>query len=1124
MKPICADICPGLLSKLNVLFVDTKISPLSIYAYYNPKPYSMEYAYIENSVVDNWDSNNCVLLGDFNKIFNINDYVPSSSESSSQVSKYQTEANNMKIWKGSLNAVCIRDRLSGFTRISKSCSKNIDHILFSRDLRDYVTPIRVKAAPFRTDHNITECELKLKITKTKRRFTISRNIFDDNKFVEECSVEIEKILAKEGDPIQLYYRAKKWFMKAAKKKQSCTRNKEIHEFKKIQEDLLKMKHNNQVDRFLLEVRMNSLLNKLSCDIEFSDMIFKTRRGPSAIITSLLKNKSRSITHFYNGENRLTGKQAANFAAHHQKAIYSNNIIVEEFKIKLLDSIERIDSNACSALEEDFTEEELVNASIYLKDSSPGTSGVPSQFLKKFRSPIKNLVTIGNKILDNGFAPEEMNTGLVCMLPKGDKDPSCIDNTRGITLLEIDRKLCTTAMTQRINKMFASFPIISPTQTCHIGRNMKENILILQFLFKQFLEKKSKEKEELYVLFLDFEKAFDRVDHDFLIEALRRMGFGPRFINFIGAFLKLNVKICFQGEFSDSYTTTCGVPQGEVFSPSLFVLIMDIFVKLLNKNNLIKGVKIDNSDLIIKSLHYADDSTHLFTSKNEYIAFKETLDLFSKGSNFKISSPKSDLIILNSEEKNFGEFNLSNNPVRYLGVYFDKKGLVNIFEKLFSRFVKDLTIIKTTFPNFLSKIDCFKSYVQGVLYFHGTFAEFDRKQIKKLEKLERWFLFSGDLTFNNSKKFSNINLTRLAQAKSFGGENLRRCWDLLCNSKLAFGLPCLLNKSKNGVLSQLFHNIAISKMRTPSWKSLFHPISFTKSDLSNISLKSSKHDFMNQIVSSCMHFKKSIKFQLSKERFRGYDFVSKRMFSTNLLRNHSIPVRYSKKKNSPLKCYDIDQWKNTKISYPFEVEDNTIKLKLLFEERRKAENIDQIFTKNQIKWIEDGIELEKLFRLNFFCLPNIKDFFRKTLHNYFRSKDKKCSLCNEKFDSIHLLQKCKIIKKWEIDAYGEEKRNSRIKHSFFLKNFTSKINGVTHSFLLNWAIWITRNFIVHTNDLEKKKNILENAHLYLIKNIKMIELNHCKFSVLKRFRFDSKYFDHYMFFKVSNGDALTITEI
>jgi len=159
---------------------------------------------------------------------------------------------------------------------------------------------------------------------------------------------------------------------------------------------------------------------------------------------------------------------------------------------------------------------------------------------------------------------------------------------------------------------------------------------------------------------------------------------------------------------------------------------------------------------------------------------------------------------------------------------------------------------------------------------------------------------------------------------------------------------------------------------------------------------------------------------------------------------------------------------TIIDFPFKVKMKPIKIKVLFEERRKAEVQEQILTKKQKEWIEKGIKLDKFFKIKFSCMPVIKDFFRKILHNYFKTKNRTCELCNKKFDSIHLFTKCDIVKKWEIKIYGSEKRKKRIRYAFYnIKTTKGKKYLLTHSVLLNWAIWLTRNYIILIKDEEKK---------------------------------------------------------
>jgi hypothetical protein len=68
----------------------------------------------------------------------------------------------------------------------------------------------------------------------------------------------------------------------------------------------------------MQIRMNSFLHKISCDIGFSETIFKSRRGPTSSLSALLKSKNKNIPFFIEENDiKLTGKEGANFAKKHQ---------------------------------------------------------------------------------------------------------------------------------------------------------------------------------------------------------------------------------------------------------------------------------------------------------------------------------------------------------------------------------------------------------------------------------------------------------------------------------------------------------------------------------------------------------------------------------------------------------------------------------------------------------------------------------------------------------------------------------------------------------------------------------------------------------------------------------------
>ena len=75
-----------------------------------------------------------------------------------------------------------------------------------------------------------------------------------------------------------------------------------------------------------------------------------------------------------------------------------------------------------------------------------------------------------------------------------------------------------------------------------------------------------------IVFLDFRKAFDLIDHNVLLDNCCKMGVRPGLISWLGSYLSRRMQVTrFGNELSTSYMINGGVPQGSRIGPLAFVL-------------------------------------------------------------------------------------------------------------------------------------------------------------------------------------------------------------------------------------------------------------------------------------------------------------------------------------------------------------------------------------------------------------------------------------------------------------------------------------------------------------------------------------------------------------------------
>nr|XP_051197209.1 uncharacterized protein LOC127310588 [Lolium perenne] len=179
-----------------------------------------------------------------------------------------------------------------------------------------------------------------------------------------------------------------------------------------------------------------------------------------------------------------------------------------------------------ALELTFTQEELDEVLLSMKtDTAPGPDGLPVSFFKRFwgtlRAPILQLL---NDFVLGRVDIARLNFGVISLIPKVPGADS-IRQFRPIALINVIFKFVAKAYAIRLAPL--AHRIIDRSQTAFIrGRCLHEGVLALHEIAHELRAKKLGG----LLLKLDFEKAYDRVNWDFLREVLLRKGFSGMMVH------------------------------------------------------------------------------------------------------------------------------------------------------------------------------------------------------------------------------------------------------------------------------------------------------------------------------------------------------------------------------------------------------------------------------------------------------------------------------------------------------------------------------------------------------------------------------------------------------------------
>ena len=315
-----------------------------------------------------------------------------------------------------------------------------------------------------------------------------------------------------------------------------------------------------------------------------------------------------------------------------------------------------------------TEEELRKIVLALKDSACGYDKLDPKCVKLSCPYIINpLLYICNLSFSQGVFPQELKLAKVVPIFKAG-DVMKVNNYRPVSVLSVMSKVLERLMYNRLFDFIEKFKILYDLQFGF--RKDHATYMALMVVVDKII--KSLEKGEFTIgLFLDFSKAFDTIDHDVLFLKLNHYGIRGVALSWLKSYMtNRNQYVSYNGHQSATRVIRCGVPQGSILGPLLFLIYVNDLASV--------------SDFLISAL-FADD-TNMFASGQDidYLQSKfnselKNISLWLQVNKLSLNVDKSHFMVFtggrqgNPVTLEINGIKLSQvMDVKFLGIIFDDK--------------------------------------------------------------------------------------------------------------------------------------------------------------------------------------------------------------------------------------------------------------------------------------------------------------------------------------------------------------------------------------------------------------------------------------------------------------------
>ncbi|XP_061370519.1 uncharacterized protein LOC133313201 [Gastrolobium bilobum] len=414
-----------------------------------------------------------------------------------------------------------------------------------------------------------------------------------------------------------------------------------------------------------------------------------------------------------------------------------------------------------------------------KFKAPGPDGLSAVFFQSQWNVVGGSVC---QLVEDIFcSPEkvrDINGTFPFLIPKKDS-PENMKDFRPISLCNVVYKIITKIIAGRLKDLMPR--IVSPNQCSFImGRQGTDNIIIAQEVIHSTRLRKG--RKGWMMIKVDLEKAYDRLDWSFVVEALKDIGLPDSLVQLIFSCISTaSMRLLWNGMATKEIIPGWGIRQGDPISPYLFVLCMEKLAQLIQmavETEAWKPIVLRKNAPPISHLLFADDIILCAEASLEQAhVINQVLRVFSDAFGQKISKEKTRVffsknVSLGRAKEISGSLGIGITPDlgKYLGVpLFHKRVTKNTFRNVLDRVQGRLSRWNQSSLTLAGRATLAKSVLESLPVYPMQAAVLPKGICNEVEKLTRSFLWGSS---RGQRKTHLVSWKKVCTSKKEGGLGFR----------------------------------------------------------------------------------------------------------------------------------------------------------------------------------------------------------------------------------------------------------------------------------------------------------------------------------------------------------------